>query len=159
MTCDDPNLTGPDEFTRLAEAQWNALEMARKADAAERRAEEAEYHVEQLRDARDRAEAALERLQADAALACEWCGQIDGTHDNGCRLGPGPDEQVVRLAQEEALRTAARAFVTEMGDTWGGDSSWMTTGNRVAEVVACVLREMADDLRTPPGLPTGGGES
>ena len=145
MTCDDPNLTGPDEFTRLAEAQWNALEMARKADAAER-------HVAAWLWLRlsDRAEAALERLQADAALACEWCGQIDGTHDNGCRLGPGPDEQVVRLAQEEALRTAARAFVTEMGDTWGGDSSWMTTGNRVAEVVACVLREMADDLRTPP---------
>lgn len=48
--------------------------------------------------------------------------------------------------QSEALRTAARAFVTEMGDTWGGNSQWLTTGTRVAEVVACVLREMADDL-------------
>lgn len=47
-----------------AERQWNALEMARKADAAERRAEEAEYHVEQLRDARDRAERRAEKLEA-----------------------------------------------------------------------------------------------
>ena len=69
------------------------------------------------------------------------------------------DAALVRLAQSEALRTAARTFVTEMGDTWGGDSQWLTTGTRVAEVVACVLREMADDLRTPTGLPTGGGES
>lgn len=48
---------------RLAEAQWNALEMARKADLAERRAEEAEYHVEQLRDARDAAERKVERAE------------------------------------------------------------------------------------------------
>lgn len=48
---------------RLAEAQWNALEMARKADAAERRAEEAEFHVEQLRDARDRAERRIEAVE------------------------------------------------------------------------------------------------
>lgn len=49
-------------------------------------------------------------------------------------------------AAEEALRAAARSFVTEMGDVWGGDSMWVTTGTRVAEVVACVLREMADDI-------------
>lgn len=51
-----------------AEAQWNALEMSRRADIAERRAEEAEFHVEQLRDARARAEAELERLKAAADL-------------------------------------------------------------------------------------------
>lgn len=74
--------TGPDDFARLAdyvaeyvnespaalraqvtEFQYNALEMARKADAAERRAEEAEYHVEQLRDARDSAERRIERAE------------------------------------------------------------------------------------------------
>lgn len=49
-------------------------------------------------------------------------------------------------AAVEALRTAARSFVTEIGDVWGGDSMWVTTGTRVAEVVACVLREMADDV-------------
>ena len=48
---------------RLTEAQWNALEMARKADQAERRAEEAEFHVEQLRDARDSAERRIERAE------------------------------------------------------------------------------------------------
>lgn len=46
-----------------AEFQWNALEMARKADLAERRAEEAEFHVEQLRDARDSAERRIERTE------------------------------------------------------------------------------------------------
>jgi hypothetical protein len=35
---------------RVAEFQWNALEMARKADLAERRAEDAEAEVEALRD-------------------------------------------------------------------------------------------------------------
>lgn len=48
---------------RVAEHQWNALEMARKADIAERRAEEAEFHVEQLRDARDSAERRIERTE------------------------------------------------------------------------------------------------
>ncbi len=53
-------------------------------------------------------------------------------------------------AQAEALRAAARTFVTEVGDVWGGDSQWLTTGNRVAEVVACVLREMAADIDRSP---------
>ena len=49
---------------RVAEFQWNAVEMARKADTAERRAEEAEFHVEQLRVARDRAERRIEKVEA-----------------------------------------------------------------------------------------------
>lgn len=52
--------TGPDGFTRL---DSDALEMARKAYQAERRAEEAEFHVEQLRDARDSAERRIERAE------------------------------------------------------------------------------------------------
>lgn len=47
----------------VSELQHNAVEMARKADLAERRAEEAEYHVEQLRDARDAAERRIERTE------------------------------------------------------------------------------------------------
>lgn len=39
-----------------AAAETRAVEMARKANQAERRAEEAEFHVEQLRDERDSAE-------------------------------------------------------------------------------------------------------
>lgn len=46
----------------VAEFQHNAVEMARKAYLAERRAEEAEFHVEQLRDARDSAERRAEAL-------------------------------------------------------------------------------------------------
>lgn len=68
-------VVGPDGFTRLAETDCrDALEMARKAYAAERRAEEAEYHAEQLRDALDSAERIGERAaelatERDAALA------------------------------------------------------------------------------------------
>lgn len=77
-TSDDADPIGPDGFTRLApaltEVQHNALEMARKAYIAERRAEEAEFHVEQLRDALDSAERIGERAaelatERDAALA------------------------------------------------------------------------------------------
>lgn len=65
----------------LAEFQYNALEMARKAEQAERRAEEAEFHVEQLRDARDAAERRIER-------ACEV---LDGwEHD-------GPEDPAIHL--------------------------------------------------------------
>ena len=56
------------------------------------------------------------------------------------------DAVLIRLAQAEALRTAARRFVEDMAEAWGGDSQWLTTGARVAEVSACVLREMAADL-------------
>lgn len=96
---------------RASEFQQTALEMARKADQAERRAEEAEFHVEQLRDARDSAERRLAWVkvaegqqgagddtwkvavyQETAQARCEWCGQASG-HENGCRLGLGPDER------------------------------------------------------------------
>lgn len=56
------------------------------------------------------------------------------------------DAALVRVGQAEALREAARRFVGDMADAWGGDSQWLTTGTRVAEVVACVLREWAADL-------------
>lgn len=125
MTSDDPTLTGPDGFTRLADSR-----VAEALRVIQRTANK-QGNVTMLRLA--------ENIANDAAL--------------------------VRLAQEEALRTAARSFVTEMGAAWGGDAQWLTTGNRVAEVVACVLREMADDLAasssdnsTPPGKTTGGDD-
>jgi hypothetical protein len=92
-TSDDATLIGPDGFTRLecfvaehindspaalrvrvTEAEYNALEMSRQVALVERRAEEAEFHVEQLRDARDSAERIGERAaklatERDAALA------------------------------------------------------------------------------------------
>lgn len=150
-----------------------------KADSTKHRAEEAEYHVEQLRDARDRAERRIEQVEA---LADEWAeegqslirnaysggdvheGQTlercarqllgvvradnkgDRAHVLAERLAD--DAALVRLAEAEALRTAARRFVDDMAGAWGGDSQWLTTGTRVAEVVACVLREMATDIET-----------
>ena len=57
---------------RVAEFQENALDMARKAHITEIHAEEAEFHVEQLRDALGRAERSAERLEARAVeLATE----------------------------------------------------------------------------------------
>ena len=56
------------------------------------------------------------------------------------------DAALVHVAQAEALRAAARRFVEDVAVAWGGDSQWLTTGTRVAEVVACVLREWAADL-------------
>lgn len=56
------------------------------------------------------------------------------------------DAALVRLAEAEALRAAARRFIEDMAPAWGGDAQWLTTGTRVAEVVACVLREMAADV-------------
>jgi hypothetical protein len=56
------------------------------------------------------------------------------------------DAALVRIAQAEALRTSARRFVEDMAPAWGGGSQWLTTGTRVAEVVACVLREWATDI-------------
>lgn len=67
--------------TRIRESQWNALEMARKADIAERRAEEAEFHVEQLRDTRDGAERRIERAER----------LLDGWEQDG------PDDAAIHL--------------------------------------------------------------
>lgn len=51
---DTPRYTSDDDVT---------LEMSRRVEQAERRAEEAEFHVEQLRDARDSAERRIERAE------------------------------------------------------------------------------------------------
>lgn len=58
------------------------------------------------------------------------------------------DAALVHVAQAEALRAAARRFVEDVAVAWGGDSQWLTTGTRVAEVVACVLREWAADMES-----------
>lgn len=47
---------------------------------------------------------------------------------------------------KHALLNGAHVFETEMSRTWGGDAAWLTTGRKVAELVAGVLREMADEL-------------
>lgn len=62
---DASTLVGPDGFTRLdpAVAEANALEMARAVAQAKHRAEDAEYHIEQLRDALDIAKRRIERAE------------------------------------------------------------------------------------------------
>lgn len=47
--------------------------------------------------------------------------------------------------RETALRNAANYFRTEMARAWGGDSSWLTTGTKIADLVADVLNGLADD--------------
>lgn len=39
-------------------------------------------------------------------MPCEWCGRYSGTHENGCRLGLGPDE---RRISPETHQDGARA--------------------------------------------------
>lgn len=96
----------------------HALQMAQKAEQAERRAEDAEAEVERLRSLLAKVRRVFD-LQCPPLLpakydsqgawmahtwwdrvlgavlrevdACEWCGRSDG-HANGCRLGLGPDE-------------------------------------------------------------------
>ena len=86
-------------------------------------------------------------LRAAENIAAE----LEARHVNDATVGRlaeiiASDAALVRVGQAEALREAARRFVGDMADAWGGDSQWLTTGTRVAEVVACVLREWAADL-------------
>jgi len=86
-------------------------------------------------------------LRAAENIAAE----LEARHVNDATVGRlaeiiASDAALVRVGQAEALREAARRFVGDMADAGGGDSQWLTTGTRVAEVVACVLREWAADL-------------
>ena len=47
----------------------------------------------------------------------------------------------------EALTDAARYFEYEMAPAWGGDNAWISTGSHVADLVAEILRERADEAR------------
>lgn len=78
-----PRPLGPDGFTPLVS---ESVENARKAEQAERRAEEAEYHIEQLREARDSAERRAERIEARAV-----------------ELATERDAALVRIARAERL--------------------------------------------------------
>ena len=139
---DDPTPVGPDAFTPLApvadyraafyrvlerceelkaqvaEFQYNALEMARKADQAERRAEDAEAAFERLRSAADKVghQAAcpvivcdcwmrdLAPLLDDQTVLCP-CGEYVG-HAHHCPVtrGCGAADQHERMATVEHLR-------------------------------------------------------
>lgn len=54
-------------------------------------------------------------------------------------------EQIAKLeadAAQAALNAAADGMI-EMGDIWGGNAMWLTTGTHVATLVAEVLRQDA----------------
>ena len=57
-----------------------------------------------------------------------------------------------RIVIARALRKQASFFEYEMSKVWGGDATWISTGNRVADLVADVLRENAAEIED------GGGE-
>lgn len=52
----------------------------------------------------------------------------------------------IRSARVNALRDAAVFFERDMDTAWGGGKQWLTTGTKVAELVADILREQADEL-------------
>jgi hypothetical protein len=84
----------------VAEFQHNALEMARKADIAERRAEEAEHHVEQLRDARDAVEAGNRGLIATCEAAGAKIQALEAAIAAGCAVA----DRHEHMARVEHLR-------------------------------------------------------
>jgi hypothetical protein len=110
----------------VAEFQHNALEMARKADLAERRAEEAECHIEQLRDARDRAERRVERTER----------LLDGWEQDG------PDDPAIHLLIQrvrEALDESRGEVGTGAGEGAPGQdtgSAWVTRSTDCPEAPA-----------------------
>lgn len=52
----------------------------------------------------------------------------------------------LRKHEAQTLRDAADVMVDEMADVWGGSGSWLTTGERVAGLLADVLRARADRI-------------
>lgn len=68
---------------------------------------------------------------------------------------PNTDDDMTardRIVIARALRKQARFFEYEMSKVWGGDVTWISTGNHVADLVADVLRENAAEIED------GGGE-
>ena len=59
---------------------------------------------------------------------------------------------VVAEACAHALILAAQFIEYDMAKAWGGTTAWFSTGNKVADVVADVLRERADTYVNPPGV-------
>jgi len=66
--------------------------------------------------------------EADAILDSDWLAQVKAT------------------ARAEALREFATTERAAMAEAWGGDASWLTTGTKVADVVADWLTEAADEI-------------
>ncbi len=48
----------------------------------------------------------------------------------------------------DTLRQAADEIETDYAAAWGGGRMWMTTGTKVANLVAGVLREMASEVES-----------
>ena len=93
------------------------------------------------------------------------CRCKDGPYLGARQMGtPCCCERCRRMTQEQfdylvgeiearALIRAARFIEYDMAKAWGGTTAWFSTGNKVADVVADVLRERAEEARlalTPP---------
>ena len=59
---------------------------------------------------------------------------------------PQPETNDRDAIRAEAFAEAEQAL-RDMANTWGGDLTWVTTGTRVADVAASVIRDLArEDL-------------
>lgn len=53
-------------------------------------------------------------------------------------------ETILTAAVDGALRTTAARIESDAANAWGGSAAWLTTGDKVAQVVACWIRDDAD---------------
>lgn len=66
--------------------------------------------------------------------ACEWCGHPDGQHENGCRLGVGPDE----IGEVDAAITTV---LHERLASWFGDDRQAFLAADLVPVVERIVGE------------------
>lgn len=81
------------------------------------------------------------RRHPEAEVRVEWNGQRMGTTARGF---VAEYDDAVAAARAEVL-AKVREFPPLMADAWGGDQSWLTTGTKVADLVADWLGADLDD--------------
>ncbi len=93
-----------------------------------------EKHAE---NARQRGAVVIEPRRADGTVPA-----LSATAPNA-----GQREAQERAEVDDWLQRAADDLRTAATSAWGGDSPWMTTGNKVAELAAYWVEEFASDTR------------
>lgn len=108
------------------------------------------HAVERIKAATYAAGVAREPLRSSAAAyglphKCSCCGR------GICGDLPTLADRLAAARAEGArdMRTKIEALPDEMAVAWGGDASWLTTGNRVADLVRDWLNEALADGGEP----------